>query len=237
MTTRRRLSRTIHKAKLSRREDLESNLFNLVEQALKDHDPTVRPASVRAAARLTAVIASQIITQTQAIQRALLTLEEDIPEYGTEFVAQLVREALKDKAKRVGRFTAAPLPRPITTDSMLLADDWAGPVAGPTAIERYYGIPRSTLYRWQKLNEVVALSTRTSRKPVFPLKQFVDGRPAHGIAELISIFENDSRRTWQWLVGNNEAFDGQPPLERLIAGHQRAVLNAAQDEASLRPHE
>src|SRR5690606_31573933 len=126
MTTRRRLSRTIHKAKLSRREDLESNLFNLVEQALKDHDPTVRPASVRAAARLTAVIASQIITQTQAIQRALLTLEEDIPEYGTEFVAQLVREALKDKAKRVGRFTAAPLPRPITTDSMLLADDCAG---------------------------------------------------------------------------------------------------------------
>src|SRR5690606_5626413 len=85
-------------------------LFNLVEKALKDHDPTVRPASVRAAARLTAVIASQIITQTQAIQRALLTLEEDIPEYGTEFVAQLVREALKDKAKRVGRFTAPPPP-------------------------------------------------------------------------------------------------------------------------------
>lgn len=231
MATRRRLSREIHKAKLARREDLETHIFNLVAQALKDHDPAAQPTSIRVAARLAAIIASQIATQTQARQRAFLVLESDISEYGTEFVAQLLKEALKGKDKRIGRFAAAPPPHPTSKSPMQLADDWAGPVAGPTAIERYYGIPRSTLYRWQKRNEIVALGTRTSRKPVFPLKQFVDGRPATGIAELIGIF-GDARKAWQWVIEPSAAFKGQPPLEELIRGNERIVLDAAQEEVS-----
>lgn len=226
MTTRRRLSRDIHKAKLARREDLETHLVDLVERALKDHDPTALPASVRVAARLTAVIASQIITQTQVVQRTLLTLEDDISEYGTEFVSQLLREGQKAKERRVERFTASPPVATANSDPVQLADDWAGPVAGPTTIERYYGIPRSTLYRWQKLNEAVALSTRTSRKPVFPLKQFVDGRPAGGIAELIQIF-GDARKAWQWLVQPHDDFNGQPPLDALVDGELKRVIDSS----------
>ncbi|MCO5145370.1 MAG: MbcA/ParS/Xre antitoxin family protein [Aquamicrobium sp.] len=226
MTTRRRLSRDIHKAKLARREDLEGQLVHLVERALKKHDPTALPTSVRVAARLTAVIASQIVTQTQVVQRTLLTLEDDISEYGTEFVSQLLREGQKAKERRVERFTASPPFAPANSDPVQLADDWAGPVAGPTAIERYYGIPRSTLYRWQKLNEAVALGTRTSSKPVFPLKQFVDGRPAAGIAELIQIF-GDARKAWQWLVQPHHDFEGHPPLDALINGKIEQVLDSS----------
>lgn len=223
MMDRRRLSRKIHKAKLSRREDLEDRLFALVQQVLKDHDPTTLPAGVRIAARLTAIIASQITTQTQTIQRALLTLEDEISEFGTEFVAQLVAEAQRARDKRVGRFTATPTSA--SKCPIQLADDWAGPVAGPTAIERYYGIPRSTLYRWQKLNEAIALNTRSS-KPVFPLKQFLDGRPAPGIADLIGIF-GDARKAWEWLLQPHDEFNGHPPLNSLIDGEVEVVLSVA----------
>jgi len=226
MTTRRRHSRDIHKAKLACREDLEARLVDLVERALKNHDPTALPASVRVAARLTAVIASQIVTQTQVVQRTLLTLEDDISEYSTEFVSQLLKEGRKARERRVERFTASPPVAPANSDPVQLAEDWAGPVAGPTAIERYYGIPRSTLYRWQKLNEAVALSTRTSRRPVFPLKQFIDGRPAAGIAELIHIF-GDARKAWQWLIQPHHDFDDHPPLDLLIAGKIERVLDSA----------
>ena len=75
-----------------------------------------------------------------------------------------------------------------------LPDDWAGPVAGPTLLERRYGLARSTLFRWMKRGEVISIRTSGNR-PVFPLKQFVDGRPADGIPEVISIF-GDSKRAW-----------------------------------------
>lgn len=231
MTTRRRFSRQIHRTKLVRREELEARLYEVVEATLIEHDPTVRPASVRVAARLTAIIAAQITAQTQVVQRALLTLEDDIAEYGTEFVSQLVAEAQKDKDKRVRRFAAAAPQVPTASGPMQLADDWAGPVAGPTALERYYGIPRSTLYRWQKRNEAVALNTRTSSKPVFPLKQFVDGRPAAGIAELIGIF-GDSRKAWLWLVAPSEDFSGTLPIDALIDGAVDEVVTCAQRAVS-----
>jgi hypothetical protein len=93
-------------------------------------------------------------------------------------------------------------------------------------IERHYGIPRSTLYRWQKLNEVVAISSRTSRKPVFPLKQFVDGRPVNGVADVVSIF-GDQRRAWQWLVTKNTRTNGAP-IDALLRGEVESVVKAAQ---------
>ena len=221
MATRRRLSRDIHRKKLARREDLEKRLFDIVESALLEHDSTARLAAVRVAAHLAAIIASQITAQTQVVQRTLLTLEDDIAEYGSEFVSQLVAEARKDKDKRIKGFAAEVPTASLGSRAMLLADDWAGPVAGPTAIERYYGISRSTLYRWQKVNEAVAIQSRSSRKPVFPLRQFVDGRPAPGIAELISIF-GDARKAWQWLVEANADFESKAPLDMLLINKREA---------------
>ncbi|TGV47385.1 hypothetical protein EN784_54280, partial [bacterium M00.F.Ca.ET.141.01.1.1] len=76
--------------------------------------------------------------------------------------------------------------------------EWAGPVAGSTHLERRFGIPRSTLHWWQRHNDVVAFR-RGSRKHVFPLAQFIDGRPMPGIREVLSSI-SDPRLAWLWLI-------------------------------------
>lgn len=224
MVTRRRFSRNAHKVKLSRRVSLESALYAEVERILKENDPTIQLPAVRVASRLAAVIASQLASQTQVIQRSMLSLEADATDFANDFVADVVGAATQSVRKKLKRFR----PEAIQEDTLQLADDWAGTVAGPTLIERHYGIPRSTLYRWQKLNEVVAISSRTSRKPVFPLKQFVDGRPANGVAEVVSIF-GDQRRAWQWLVTKNTITNGAP-IDALLRGEVESVVKAAQSE-------
>lgn len=224
MVTRRRFSRNAHKVKLSRRVSLESALYAEVERILKENDPTIQLPAVRMASRLAAVIASQLASQTQVIQRSMLSLEADATDFANDFVADVVGAATQSVRKKLKRFR----PEAIQEDTLQLADDWAGTVAGPTLIERHYGIPRSTLYRWQKLNEVVAISSRTSRKPVFPLKQFVDGRPANGVANVVSIF-GDQRRAWQWLVTKNTITNGAP-IDALLRGEVESVVKAAQSE-------
>jgi hypothetical protein len=222
MVTRRRFSRNAHKVKLSRRVSLESALYAEVERILKENDPTIQLPAVRVASRLAAVIASQLASQTQVIQRSMLSLEADATDFANDFVADVVGAATQSVRKKLKRFR----PEAIQEDTLQLADDWAGTVAGPTLIERHYGIPRSTLYRWQKLNEVVAISSRTSRKPVFPLKQFVDGRPVNGVADVVSIF-GDQRRAWQWLVTKNTRTNGAP-IDALLRGEVESVVKAAQ---------
>lgn len=201
---------------------LESALYAEVERILKENDPTIQLPAVRVASRLAAVIASQLASQTQVIQRSMLSLEADATDFANDFVADVVGAATQSVRKKLKRFR----PEAIQEDTLQLADDWAGTVAGPTLIERHYGIPRSTLYRWQKLNEVVAISSRTSRKPVFPLKQFVDGRPVNGVADVVSIF-GDQRRAWQWLVTKNTRTNGAP-IDALLRGEVESVVKAAQ---------
>lgn len=101
------------------------------------------------------------------------------------------------------------------------AEDWAGPVAGPTVLEREFGISRSTLYKWQRDGHVIALP-KGRRKFAFPLRQFVDGRPVRRIKELSSRFE-DSRKAWVWLCSVHPKL-GEPPLERLRRGDERSVV-------------
>lgn len=225
MATRRRFSRDIRKSKLARREELEASLCGAVEKLLKEHDPTISAVASRTASMLSAIIASQIAVQTQAAQRALKVLEDDIPEYATDFVNDLIETATRSVDKKLKRFRAA-VPPSTHLKALQLPDDWAGPVAGPTIIERHYGIPRSTLYRWQKLNQVISLNSRTSSKPVFPLRQFVDGRPTEGIASLVSIF-GDQRLAWSWLVSSQNEFNGRAPLDLLLEGQLSEVMEAA----------
>lgn len=226
MPDERKFSRERHRIKLEQRDEIERQLFVLIKDGLRKSDPMVVPGAVDVIAELTAVIASQLASQTQASHRALKTLKDEIADYATEFVEQLMIEAKKDARARIKRIAvAAP-----TDDGLPLADDWAGPVAGPTLIERHFGIPRSTLYRWQKRNEVVWLNTRTSRKPVFPLRQFVDGRPQTGIADIVQIL-GDPRAAWQWLLKPNALLGNTPPLEPLLEG------NAAEVVATLRKEE
>ena len=227
MVTRRRFSKTTHMSKLSRREDLEAALQASTESLLKAHDPTIHMPAVRIASVLVSTIAAQIAVTTQTTQRSFKAIEDDITEYASDFVAQLIDDANRKVEGKLSSF------RPARRQShggakIELADDWAGPVAGPTVIERHYGIPRSTLYRWQKLNEAVAISTRSSRKPVFPLKQFVNGRPVDGLSQVISIFGKHDT-AWEWLMQPNPLFDQRTSIDALLEGEVEAVLNSAKD--------
>ncbi|MDN2584332.1 hypothetical protein [Aquibium sp. ELW1220] len=222
MADARKFSRARHRIKINRREAVEATLRSTIHRALREQDPTAAPGAVDVISELTAVIASQLLSQTQSTHRALKTLGDDIVEYGTEFVEQIVRDSKKDVRARIKKISAV---APPSLNPLLVADDWAGPVAGPTMIERYFGIPRSTLYRWQKRNEVVWLNTRTSKKPVFPLRQFVDGRPENGIAEVVQSF-TDARAAWHWLLKPNPLIEHCAPIEKLSAGETSLVMNA-----------
>ncbi len=232
MPDERKFSRKRHRIKLNRREEIESELRSEVTLLLKGAAPSVPPAAINVVARLVSEVASQLLSQTQVVQRSLAGLHDDTPDYAAAFVEDLIREAgrgVRLGARKIRAAEVLPL-----TDSPV-APDWAGPVAGPTVIERHFGIPRSTLYRWQKRNEVVWLNTRTSRKPVFPLMQFVDGRPEEGVAEVVQAF-GEPRAAWQWLLSSSPEH-GQRWLDGLLEKRKAMVVAAALEQAGRRPHD
>ncbi|RWD60304.1 MAG: hypothetical protein EOS60_34135, partial [Mesorhizobium sp.] len=50
---------------------------------------------------------------------------------------------------------APPSPQGANDLQSVLIEDWAGEVAGSTYLEEHFRIPRSTLHRWQRRNEVI----------------------------------------------------------------------------------
>ena len=105
-------------------------------------------------------------------------------------------------------------------------EDWAGPVAGPGQIEREFGTKRSTLHDWQRRGAVVGL-LKGERKHVYPLAQFIDGRPVEGVSQIVKIIGNP-RVAWLWLTRSHPTGDRTPPLGRLKAGHMDEVIAAAE---------
>ncbi|MBV9112021.1 MAG: DUF2384 domain-containing protein [Hyphomicrobiales bacterium] len=105
-------------------------------------------------------------------------------------------------------------------------EDWAGPVAGAMELSRELGLPRSTLNRWQHAGDVIGL-LKGIRKHVYPIEQFVDGRPARGLADVKAIIGNP-RVAWHWLRGRNPALRGCRPIDLLKDDRVREVVEAAQ---------
>jgi hypothetical protein len=103
--------------------------------------------------------------------------------------------------------------------------DWAGPLAGPTELERDFGVPRSTLHTWQKQGAVIGLLVGV-RKHAFPTEQFVDGRPVTGLAAIVHAI-GDLRTAWLWLREPNPGLAGVTPLARLKAGATDKVVEMA----------
>ena len=65
----------------------------------------------------------------------------------------------------------------------------------------------------EQRGEVVALLKGT-RNHVYPIEQFVDGRPARGLAA-ISALAGNSRIAWLWLSQENAALSGRKPIDVL----------------------
>jgi uncharacterized protein (DUF2384 family) len=104
-------------------------------------------------------------------------------------------------------------------------EEWAGPVAGGSELNRDYGIPRSTLHRWQHSDEVIGLLKGT-RKHVFPIEQFVDGRPAQGIPAVVSL-AGGHRVAWHWLRQPNPVLSNRKPIDLLKQDRIDQVVDSA----------
>jgi hypothetical protein len=104
-------------------------------------------------------------------------------------------------------------------------EDWAGPLAGPTELERDFGVARSTLHAWQRQGVVIGLLVGV-RKHAFPTEQFVDGRPVTSLAAIVEAIGNP-RAAWLWLREPNPGLAGVTPLARLKAGATDKVVEMA----------
>ena len=104
-------------------------------------------------------------------------------------------------------------------------EDWAGPVAGATELSRQYGIARSSLHRWQQDDDVIGLLKGT-KKHVYPVEQFLDGRPVRGLRDVIKRAGNH-RVVWLWLIQRNPVLGGSRPVDLLKQDRVDEVVDAA----------
>ena len=107
----------------------------------------------------------------------------------------------------------------------MTAVGWAGPLAGPSQLEREFGIARSTLHAWQKQRAVIAVQVGV-RKHAFPIEQFIDGRPVSGLRPVVEAV-GEMRAAWRWLREPNPGLGGVLPLARLKNGDLESVLGVA----------
>lgn len=207
---------------------------------LARHNPGVPKAALKGKSKVVAAIAAAAVRLSEEQQRRILahekvlgkTMETVVADLAGERPGELLRVEA-DKAVEVsegegmghlldeaeGRRRLAMIVEPVRLE------DWAGPVAGPSEIERKFGTRRSTLHEWQKRGAVIGL-LRGERKHVFPLAQFVDGRPIEGMSEVVRVIGNP-RAAWQWLIQSKPSIGGAP-LERLKKGHVSQVVDAAE---------
>ncbi|MGX5841854.1 antitoxin Xre/MbcA/ParS-like domain-containing protein [Mesorhizobium sp. ArgA1] len=222
-------------------EALAGLVAEAVQQALVQHGMALDPQALASAGAIAGSAAAALTFLSQPQRLAIDTVRGEWTALATELV-----QSMADKAARRGKApnnaatagadktTSASAPDKATSSlpgerslQSMLIEDWAGEVAGSTYLEENFRIPRSTLHRWQRRSEVIALR-KGGRKHVFPLAQFVDGRPAAGISEVLSAIANP-RLAWFWLNRAAPELGGRVPIEMLKQDMVQDVVSAARD--------
>lgn len=205
-------------------EALAGLVAEAVQQALMQHGVLLDAEALVCASAIAGSVAAALPFLPQVQRLAITSLKGGWTELTSElFRAMAERIAGADQAGAESADEsptigfAKPAARPLAgraseLQSMLI-EDWAGEVAGSTYLEEKFRIPRSTLHRWQRRGEVVALR-KGGRKHVFPLAQFVDGRPAPGISEVLAAITHP-RLAWFWLTRPSAELGGRIPIEML----------------------
>ncbi|MBB3595134.1 hypothetical protein FHX08_005544 [Rhizobium sp. BK529] len=210
-----------------------------VLKVLARHNPRLSKTALAATGKVVAAISAATARLSAEQQRRIAADEKEL--------AQAVEAVVASLAEKSGRnLEEVPVGEPLEVSTgqglgqslnieegrRRLAEfatparieDWAGPVAGPGDIEKMFGTKRSTLHDWQKRGAVIGL-LKGERKHVFPLAQFVDGRPVEGMSRITKIISNP-RVAWQWLIQTKPSIGGTP-LDRLKKGHLDEVVDAA----------
>lgn len=229
------------------RKSNAQNQVNVSRAAVADildvlarHNPKISKAALKGKSRVVAAVTAAAVRLSDEQQRQILTHEKNLVEAMEAVVADLTDKdggelihLELDKPIEVsqgeglgelleqdeGRERIAAIAAPVRLE------DWAGPVAGPGEIERAFGTRRSTLHDWHKRGAIIGL-LKGERKHVFPLAQFVDGRPVQGMSEVTRVIGNP-RVAWQWLTQAKPSIGGKP-LDRLKQGHIDQVVAAAE---------
>ncbi|WP_157219177.1 antitoxin Xre/MbcA/ParS-like domain-containing protein [Flavisphingomonas formosensis] len=208
-----------------------------VSDALARHQPGLAKAVAANTAQIVATVAAAVIGLSPSQQKRLKSRSSDL--------ADMVAAWARDEQTGDGIAIPAPAevePRKGTGFGELIdaeegrrrlagyavdvpLEDWAGPLAGSSALMTKMGIARSTLHDWQRRREVVAL-LKGARKHVFPLAQFVDGRPAQGIRDILDIVDSP-RRAWFWMVQASPLLGGKRPIDLLKQDRRLEVMEAA----------
>lgn len=207
-----------------------------VERALAHYDEAINQSTVVSVGKIAGSIASAVTLLSPKHQRAIDAIHADLPGLASKFVRALAAEAARrSEAGTAGATSPSTalladeplLPAPPRSDDLesMLIEDWAGRVAGSTYLEENLGIARSTLHRWQRRGDVIALR-KGGRKHVFPLAQFVDGRPVAGISDVLKQIGNP-RLAWLWLTRPAAQLDGRIPIDLLRADQVEEVIEAA----------
>ena len=198
----------------SRRSDLTEvgELVAEFSDAATKLSPAARKRLIANKARLREVIA-KIVAEAEAIPKPLNLVAKSAAETSQGTGPGKMLSAEEGKA-RIAAYTT---PTKI--------EDWAGPLAGPTKLERNFGVARSTLHTWQKQGAIIGLLVGV-RKHTFPIEQFVDGRPLTGLAAIVEAI-GDQRTAWLWLREPNPGLAGVTPLECLKAGATDKVVDVA----------
>lgn len=223
-------------------DEFEIFIAVAVERALVQRDQS-RKTSI-SAGKIAGGVAAAVALLPPTHLRAIDGMQDDLPRLASEFVKSLAAKAML----RSEMSTASPAQDPpaSTTEAAgqifhnlpdqkdwretTLIEDWAGEVVGQTYLEEQLHIPRSTLHLWRRHSAVVALRAG-NRKHVFPLAQFVDGRPVPGIRDVLSCIANP-RRAWFWLTNPCACLDGRTPIAMLRQDLVAEVLSALRRDTS-----
>ncbi|WFP63173.1 antitoxin Xre/MbcA/ParS toxin-binding domain-containing protein [Mesorhizobium sp. WSM4904] len=205
-------------------EALAGLVAEAVQQALMQHGVLLDAEALVSASAMAGAVAAALPFLPHAQRLAIASSKGGWTELTSEFfrrTAEKIARADQAGAESVdesptagpGKPASRPLAERASELQSMLIEDWAGEVAGSTYLEERLRIPRSTLHRWQRRGEVVALR-KGGRKHVFPLAQFVDGRPAPGIGEVLAAITNP-RLAWFWLTRPSAELGGRIPIEML----------------------
>ncbi|MDF3213852.1 DUF2384 domain-containing protein [Mesorhizobium sp. M7A.F.Ca.CA.001.09.2.1] len=218
-----------------KQDDFAEMVAEDVERALAHYDEAINKPTMVSVGKIAGSIASAVTLLSPKHRRAIDAIHADLPGLASKFVRALAAEAARRSEAGIAGVTNPPttpladveppsLPKSDDLESMLI-EDWAGRVAGSTYLEEHLRIARSTLHRWQRRGEVIALR-KGGRKHVFPLAQFVDGRPVAGIRDVLSLITNP-RLAWLWLTRPSAQLDGRVPIDLLRQDQVDEIVEAA----------
>jgi hypothetical protein len=208
---------------------------------LSHRHPKASRTSVERAARATTAVSEAVTKLSPSHQKKLAEHSAELHGLITEIAERLDNKQVRIDLKREGPIEEMKgsgfnpsisyeegLRRVSDYATPVKLETWAGPVASPSDLEKMYGVKRSTLHDWRKNGAVIGL-LRGVRKHVFPLAQFIDGRPVEGIAQVTEVIKQP-RTAWLWLTRPHPTEDGIAPIERLKFGRIAEVIDAAEND-------